>query len=281
MQPNQDVINKWTAAAQYWEKHRDVVKHMFAPITQTLVEVAQIGRGHSVLDIATGPGDPALSVAPLLGPEGKIIGIDPIPEMVEAARRAANHLGFRNAQFEVAFADHLPFPTSTFDAVVSRFGAMFFPSPADAVREMLRVLKPGRGLALAVWHSADTNPFFNTVSQVIDRYCQSAPPAPDAPDAFRFATPGKLRDILADAGVIAPTERLLQFNIDAPVSPEEFWILRTELSEKMREKIALLSSDQLTDVKRQVLEAFRPYSTTTGMSFPAQVLIVSGTIPPP
>jgi SAM-dependent methyltransferase len=200
--------------------------------------------------------------------------------MVAAARRAASHLGFSNAQFEVAFADHLPFPANTFDAIISRFGAMFFPSPVEAVRQMLRVLKPRRKLALAVWHSADTNPFFNTVSQVIDRYVESPPPAPDAPDAFRFATPGKLRDILADAGVMAPTERLLQFNIQAPVSKEEFWILRTELSEKMREKIALLSSDQLTEAKHQVLEAFRPYSTATGMSFPAQVLIVGGTTPP-
>jgi len=281
MQANQDVINKWTSAAQYWEKHRAIVKHMFQPVTQALVEVAQIDRGYSVLDIATGPGDPALSVAGLLGPEGKVMGIDPIPEMVAAARRAASHLGFSNAQFEVAFADHLPFPANTFDAIISRFGAMFFPSPVEAVRQMLRVLKPRRKLALAVWHSADTNPFFNTVSQVIDRYVESPPPAPDAPDAFRFATPGKLRDILADAGVMAPTERLLQFNIQAPVSPEEFWILRIELSEKMREKVALLSSDQLTEVKRQVLEAFRPYSTATGMSFPAQVLIVSGTTPPP
>ena len=132
---------------------------MFAPVTQALVEDGLIGSGHTVLDIATGPGEPALTVAALVGPEGKVFGIDPIPEMVAAARRAADRLGFRNAQFEVASADHLPFPADTFDAVVSRFGVMFFPSPVDAVREMLRVLKPGRKLALAVWHFAERNPF--------------------------------------------------------------------------------------------------------------------------
>lgn len=142
---------------------------------------------------------------------------------------------------------------------------------------MLRVLKPGRKLALAVWHSVDTNPFFNAMSQVIDRYIEPTPLAPDAPDAFRFATPGQLRDVLVDAGALAPAERLLRFNIQAPVSPEEFWTVRTELSEKLREKIALLSPEQLAQVKRQVLEAFRPYSTATGISFPAQVLIISGT----
>jgi ubiquinone/menaquinone biosynthesis C-methylase UbiE len=283
VQANQHVFNQWSSVAKFWEKHRAVVKHMFAPVTQALVEAAQIASrdpasgSQSVLDIATGPGDPALSVAPLLGPTGKVFGVDPIPEMVAAARRAANQLGFTNAQFEVAFADHLPFRADTFDAIISRFGAMFFPVPDDAVREMLRVLKPGRKLALAVWHSADANPFFNAVSQVVDRYVDLAAPAPDALDAFRFATPGKLRDVLAAAGVIAPAERLLQFNIQAPVSPEEFWTLRTELSEKLRERMALLSAELLTEVKRQVLEAFRPYSTASGMSFPAQVLIISGT----
>jgi ubiquinone/menaquinone biosynthesis C-methylase UbiE len=277
MQANQDVINKWTSVAQFWEKHRAVVKQMFSPVTRALVEDAQIDRGRSVLDVATGPGDPALSVAPLLGPEGKIFGIDPIPEMVAAARRAANDQGLTNAQFEVAFAGHLPFSADTFDAIISRFGAMFFPSPVEGVREMLRVLKPGRKLALAVWHSVDTNPFFNAMSQVIDRYIEPTPLAPDAPDAFRFATPGQLRDVLVDAGALAPAERLLRFNIQAPVSPEEFWTVRTELSEKLREKIALLSPEQLAQVKRQVLEAFRPYSTATGISFPAQVLIISGT----
>ena len=283
MQINQDVINQWGSVAKFWEKHRAVVKQMFSPVTEALVEDARIASrdtassSQSVLDIATGPGDPALSVAPLLGSQGRVFGVDPIPEMIAAARRAASQMGFGNTQFEVAFADHLPFPAGTFDAVISRFGVMFFPSPVDAVREMLRVLKPGRKLALAVWHSADTNPFFNTLSQVIDRYVEPPAPVPDAPDAFRFAMPGRLRDVLVDAGTLAPAERLLRFNIQAPVSPEEFWTLRCELSEKLREKIALLSAEQLTEARRQVLEALRPYSSATGMSFPAQVLITSGT----
>ncbi len=108
------------------------------------------------------------------------------------------------------------------DAVVSRFGVMFFPSPDDAVREMLRVLKPGRKLVLAVWHFAESNPFFYTLQRVIERYVDSPPPAPDAPDAFRFASPGKLRDVLGEAGAIAPSERLLQFTIHVPISVEDF-----------------------------------------------------------
>jgi ubiquinone/menaquinone biosynthesis C-methylase UbiE len=277
MQPDQQVISGWRDSAPFWEKHREIIRQMFAPITQALVEDGLIGSGHEVLDVATGPGEPALTIAALVGPEGKVFGIDPAPEMVEAARRAAAHREFKNAQFEVASADRLPFPADTFDAVVSRFGVMFFPSPVDAVREMLRVLRPGKKLALAVWHFAERNPFHYTLSRVIERYVDSPPPAPDAPDAFRFASPGKLRDVLAEAGATAPSERFLQFTVHAPISVEDFWILRREMSDKLREKIATLSMEQFTEVQRRSLEALSEYSTERGMSIPAEVLIVSGT----
>jgi ubiquinone/menaquinone biosynthesis C-methylase UbiE len=149
MRPDQEAISAWRNSAPFWEKHREITRQMFAPVTHALVEDGLIAGGHTVLDIATGPGEPALTIADLVGPEGKVFGIDPAPEMVQAARRAADRLGFRNAQFQIASADRLPFPTDTFDSVVSRFGAMFFPSPVDAVREMLRVVKQGRKLALA------------------------------------------------------------------------------------------------------------------------------------
>jgi ubiquinone/menaquinone biosynthesis C-methylase UbiE len=277
MKPDQEVTSVWRDSAPFWEKHREIIQQMFAPVTQALVEDGLISGGHTVLDVATGPGEPALTLAALVGAEGKVLGIDPAPEMVEAARRATDHLGFRNAQFDVASADRLPFPADTFDAVVSRFGVMFFPSPVDAVREMLRVLKPGRKLALAVWHLAERNPFFYTLSRVIERYVDSPPSAPDAPDPFRFASSGKLRDVLAEAGAMAPSERLLQFTVQAPISVEDFWILRCEMSEKLREKVAMLSREQLPEVKREALDALRGYSTDRGMSFPAEVLIVSGT----
>lgn len=276
MQPDPEILNRWSASAPYWEKHRAVISRLFAPVVHALAEDARIAAGHLVLDIATGPGEPALSLAPLVEPGGAIVGIDPVAEMVAAARRAAEQLGLTNARFEIAGAGDLPFPAATFDAVVSRFGVMFFPSPAGAVREILRVLRPGCKFALAAWHSAETNPFFTTFSRVIDRYIEPAPVAPDAPDAFRFASPGKLRDVLVEAGAAAPAERLLRFPIEAPVSPEEFFTLRCEMSERLRDKIAHLSAKQFAEVKAQVLEALREYTTAGAISFPAEVLIVSG-----
>jgi SAM-dependent methyltransferase len=276
MTQNSEIIQQWSESAPYWEKHREIIRQMFAPVTQALITDAQISRGSTVLDVATGPGEPALSIADLIGPEGKVLGTDPVLEMVEAARREATLRGLRNASFEMAFAGNLPSPDNTFDAVVSRFGVMFFPFPVDSVREWLRALKPGGRIATAVWHFADKNPFHYVVAQVVERYVASTPPIPDSPDAFRFAQPGKLRDVFCEAGVFATSERLLRFSIRASVPAENFWTLRYEMSEKLRTKIARLSKAQLAELEREVIEVIRGFSSDGEIVFPAEVLIVSG-----
>jgi ubiquinone/menaquinone biosynthesis C-methylase UbiE len=280
MMQDKEVISQWSESAPYWEKHREIIRGMFAPVAQALIEDAGIIARRVVLDVATGPGEPALSIAGLVGPEGKVLGVDPVAEMVEAARREANRRGIQNASFEVAFADSLPFPANTFDAVVSRFGVMFFPSPFDSVREMLRVLKPGGRISMAVWHFAERNPFHYTLSQVVERYVDSPPPAPDSPEPFRFAASGKLLAILSNAGAAATSERLLRFAIRAPISVEDYWALRSEMSDKLRAKLAMLSKERLAELRREALEALSPYSANGGMSFPAEVLIVSGSKEP-
>ncbi|HWC95489.1 MAG TPA: methyltransferase domain-containing protein [Candidatus Sulfopaludibacter sp.] len=274
--PNPVMVDRWTGAAPYWEKYRATIRQMLAPVAQGLVDAARIGPGQSVLDIATGPGEPALSIAAVVGPAGSVTGIDLVPGMIAAARRAAERTGLANIRFEVATAAALPFADNSFDAVVCRFGVMFFPSPVDAVREMLRVLKPGGRLALAVWGAEDQNSFFHCLSRVVGKYVEPSPPSPDAPDGFRFARPGDLLEVLVQAGVTEALERLLEFDIQAPISAEEFCALRFEMSEQLREKAAKLPEPQLSELKREAIEALREYATDQGMSFPAQVLIVSG-----
>jgi ubiquinone/menaquinone biosynthesis C-methylase UbiE len=272
----QEVISGWSETAPFWEKHRATIREMFAPVTQALIEAALIARGSAVIDLATGPGEPALTVAEFVGTAGKVLGIDPVPEMVEAARREANRRGLSNAAFAVAQAEALPAEAGSFDAAVSRFGVMFFPAPVNGIREMLRVLKPGGKIALAVWYFAERNPFHYILSRIVERYVASPPPMEDAPDAFRYARPGKLRAIVSEAGAAEVSERVFQFTIQASVSLEEFWTLRTEMSESLRNKLAKLSSDQMAGVKRETLEALRTYSKAGAVSMPAEVLIVSG-----
>src|SRR5437763_748181 len=114
MQQDQTVLDRWSESAPYWEKHRDTIREMFAPVTQALIEDAEIAERCTILDVATGPGEPALTIASVVGPEGKTIGTDAVAGMVGAARREGERRGLHNASFELAFAESLPFPNSSF-----------------------------------------------------------------------------------------------------------------------------------------------------------------------
>src|SRR5262245_28823434 len=90
VQKDNDSTAPWSRAAPYWDKHRETIRRMFAPVTQALIEDARIGHGQTVLDVATGPGEPALRIAEFIESAGSVFGIDPSPVMIAAARRAAD-----------------------------------------------------------------------------------------------------------------------------------------------------------------------------------------------
>lgn len=264
--------------AAYWEKHRETIRAMFHPVTEALIDEARIAPGDAVLDVATGSGEPALSIAEVIGPAGLVIGIDPLPGMIAAAEHAATDRHFsENARFQVASADRVPFEADRFDSVVSRFGIMFFPSPVDCVRELLRVLKPNRPIIFAVWGYLERNPFHHVMAHVVDRYFPHEPLPTDAPEPFRFAEPGKLLSVLNAAGAAQTSERLLQFNIEVPFAGEDFWALRLDMAEKLRTKLSSLSAEKVAEIRREVFQNVALYSTGSGVSFPAEALIVSAT----
>jgi SAM-dependent methyltransferase len=265
-----------TSSAPFWEKHREVVRELFAPVSEALIEDAGVVSGSSVLDVAAGHGEPALRIAEVVGPAGEVVGADPAVGMIEEARRAASQRSLKNVRFEVAGADSLPFPDDHFDAVISRFGVTFFPSPENGIREMLRVLKPGKTMSFAVWHYLDNNPFHYCLARIVDRFSPEPELPPDAPGPFRFATPGKLRSIVGEAGARDVSERLFRFSINAPLTVEDFWNFRCDWAEKLRRRLTALPTEAFVELKKQVVDEFRSYEKGAGVSFPGEALIVSG-----
>ncbi len=269
-------LDAWETSARYWDKYRALIAQMFAPLTSGLVEEARIGIGQNVLDIGGGSGEPSLTISCIVGPTGSVMYTDPVAGMVETAQAEAGRRGLTNIQFRQCSADDLPFPDKTFDLAIGRLSAMFFVDPVRAIRETLRVVRNDGCVSFAVWGPKEANPFFSTVNDVFDRFVESSTEDPDAPDAFRFAAPGKLAGILENAGAKNVIERQLNFQIEAAISFDQFWQLRTEMSESLREKMAGLAPAQLPTIKQAVADAARRYFVSGKMSFPAEALIVSG-----
>lgn len=270
-----EVLREWRESAFYWQKHLATIRTMFQPVTQALIDDAGIVAGQAVLDVAGGSGEPSLTIAEIVGPTGSVTFTDAVAEMVAAAQSEAQRRGVTNVSFRQCSADSLPFEDQSFDAVISRLGVMFFPDPLAGLREMLRVTKPKGAISLAVWGKSELNPFSYLITDVLARHFGAAAPAdPKAPGAFRFAEPGSLAGILADAGCVDVKERVLKFHLTAPISPEQFWELRSETSGTLREKLATLSPLTADSLAQEATEAVRDFFPNNQMNIPAQMIIV-------
>jgi ubiquinone/menaquinone biosynthesis C-methylase UbiE len=274
-----EVLAAWETSSQYWNKHQALIEKMYAPLSRALIEDAHIVSGQTVIDVGGGSGEPSLTIAPLVGASGSVTYTDPAAGMVRAARDEATRRGLTNISFHQCPAEQLPFADDSFDAGVSRLSVMFFPDVLAGQREMLRVVKSGGYVSFMVWAAREVNPFFSVVTEVLDRFVPADVEDEDAPGAFRFATPGKLATALREAGAVDVRERDLAFTIEAPITVERFWELRTEMSDTFRKKLAKLVPDQVAAIRYTVQKAVGGYFKTGGMSFPARVLIVTGKKP--
>jgi SAM-dependent methyltransferase len=271
------VADAWRGSAPYWERHGETVRTMFAPLTEALLGAANLAPGDRVLDVAGGPGEPSMTAARIVGPEGWVVHTDVAAGMVAAARReAARRELLDRVRFAVASGEALPFPDGTFDRVLCRLGVMFIPDAGQGVGEMLRVVRAGGRVALVVWGLKARNPYFAVPSEAAARYVPSPPDAPDAPGAWRFGEPGMLAELLEGAGAAEVRERRVAFEIAAPLDFDAFWTMRVEISDTLREKSAQLSEADRERLGEEVREETREYFSTGTMRFPAVAVVVSG-----
>jgi ubiquinone/menaquinone biosynthesis C-methylase UbiE len=133
------------------------------PFRNDLVARLDAHPGEKVLDLGTGPGEPALTIARQVGPTGRVVGVDLSEKMIDIARRVAAARGATNTEFHAMDCADLTFPDGTFDAAISSFGFQIFTDPEKAAREAHRTLRPGGRIAVSVWSTGDRVPFLHAI----------------------------------------------------------------------------------------------------------------------
>jgi SAM-dependent methyltransferase len=194
--PGEGQREEWDLIAPGWKKWDSHLMRWLGPVGERMLDLARLKDGDFVLDVATGSGEPGLSAARRVG-KGNVVGLDISRGMVDIAREKAKGLRINNYEARVYSSD-FPFGPDTFDAVISRFGVMFFPDVLAGLREMARVLKPGGTLCVSVW--GPQNEKAKSVIHVLNRTLGLPEPALGGPGPFRCSDSGKTVSLMRQAG---------------------------------------------------------------------------------
>jgi SAM-dependent methyltransferase len=193
-------LDSWQAMASGWERRREEIERVTQPVSEWMVQALDPQPGDTVLELAAGPGGTGFAAAAILGEQGRLISSDFSSEMVEVARRRAAELGLVNVEHRVIDAEQMALETDSVDGVLCRFAFMLMPDPEAALAETRRVLRQGGRLALAVWSTAERNPWVAIAGRILAERGLAPPPEPGAPGMFVLADEGRLRGLLEGAG---------------------------------------------------------------------------------
>jgi ubiquinone/menaquinone biosynthesis C-methylase UbiE len=261
-----EVARNWAGRAPAWNRWADRIVEFAERFNQPLIEAAGIAPGMAVLDLASGAGEPALSIARAVGPEGRVVATDLVDDMLAGARRRATAAGLDNLECHIVDMEALAFSEASFDRVTCRFGIMFVPDPVQAMAEALRVLRPGGASAWMVWGPiADT-----TVFDVTQREVRAELGLPHEPNLPQFSF-GR-----AAAGFAEVAETELRYTPKPPAG-SRFWEANVEMS--FGAEVDKLSVNERRRLDARLESAFDAYLDGDRYRLTAHVRIGTGRRP--
>jgi len=256
-------------AAEKWKAKSAA---MGRDVTEALVAYARPKPGMNVLDLASGTGEPAISLASRVLPGGHVTALDLSRELLDVASQRAQDRKLTNVSTHEADAHELPFPDDSFDLVTSRFGVMFFDN--RALSEAHRVLKSGARACFLAWGPFE-QPFWSSMMGVVHKYVGGSPTAPGH-SPFKYAQPGSLSNALRTAGFQQTEEETRTVPWTWPGTAEEVWEQAQACSTPFLPMIKRVPADQWEKVNHEVLKAVRQYEDHGSIKFGATVVLASG-----
>jgi SAM-dependent methyltransferase len=274
----QQTRQRWSEAAAGWAAYADELRRITMPVSTWLVEAIAPQPGHTILELAAGPGDTGFLAAELIRPGGTLITSDLAPEMLSAAQRRAEQLGLDDVRFRQIDAEQpIDLEAASIDGVLCRWGLMLLNDPESALREVRRILRPGGRLALAAWADPHDNPFIAMPAQLLVERGLLEPPDPSEPGPFSWAQEGLIAEHLQAAGFVEFEVEHVAF--DQPhASVEDWWAVSTRMSNRVAGAVTAVDATTRADIVEQLAERAAPFTDDDGtLRLPSKTWVAAAT----
>ncbi len=269
---------QWQEAAEAWHRWGAVIDDWLRVATEAMLDMAQVGPGDRVLDVAAGAGGQTLAAARRVGDGGSVLATDISSNLLELAELEARRAALNNVTTRVLDGEQLDVEENSFDAVISRVGFIYFPNQQAALRGMHRALKPGGRLAGIVYSTPQNNEFFSIPVGVIRRRAQLPPPAPGQPGPFSFGQEGVIESAFEQAGF----EHIEVRRLEAPLrlsSAAECVRFERESFGALHQMLAGLDEDGRDAAWQEIEQELRRFETPEGFAGPCEMIVASGAKP--
>lgn len=211
---------QWQDAAEAWHRWGPQLEAWLGEATEAMLDLARIGPGDRVLDVAAGAGGQSIAAARRVGAEGRVLATDISSNILEYAQREARAAGLANVSTQVMDGEELEVDEDLYDAAVSRVGLIYFPDQQRALAGIRRALKPGGRVAAIVYSTPERNEFFSIPVSIIRRRAALPPPAPGQPGPFSLGAEGVLARAYEAAGFHQVETRLVPAPLRLPSAAE-------------------------------------------------------------
>jgi SAM-dependent methyltransferase len=265
--------DRWSRAATGWGAQAQRLQGWAMPVSHWMLEAIAPQPGQTVLELAAGPGDTGLLAAEMVQPGGTLISSDFAEPMLDVARERAAEFGIDNVEFRVIDAESIDLDTASVDAVLCRWGYMLMADAGAALSETRRVLRPGGRLALAAWDAAEHNAWARLPSAALVELGLAQPPPPDAPSMFAFAVPGRIEQLLGDAGFTDVRRDAVELEADYE-DLDAYLSVTSDCSRPFADALAALDDGMRAKVRDAIEAGLAPFRQPDGSyRIPARCLV--------
>jgi SAM-dependent methyltransferase len=270
----------WNAErAQFWLANLWAMEVPLIPVAAAIFTAVDLKPGERVLDVGCGAGATTIEAADRVGPEGRVWGLDISPEMIDVARARS---AAPNLEWVVADAVEYDLPIDGFDAIISRFGVMFFSDPERAFRHLNAACRPGGRLVAAVWPRRDRAPYFalpyDILTSVLDRRRAVYTPIPADQGPFSLGDERNTIDLLVRAGWVSVRCDLRRdpLYLRGPATLEQ--AVEALIESNSAQGVLVGQPEEIVDEARTALiEGLGPWHDGTGIALPGGFLMITAT----